>query len=263
MQEYPRPYRPGPQGQSSGSGVGASGAEKDPESYEAWSERSRLVITPVAAPSILGLFGFAGATFMVASNLAGWWGNAFTSPLILAPFVIFFGGLAQLLAAMWSYRARDGLATAMHGTWGSFWLAWGLLNLGVVGGFIPLTATTSEAFGFWFIVLALITLFGSIAALGQNLGLFLTLALLTAGSALLAAGLIGVAPGVITAAGWVLVASSAAAFYTAAAMMLEQSYGGRVILPVGRWSLRDNIPGRLRARPIGYASGMPGVRPGQ
>jgi uncharacterized protein len=43
------------------------------DSREAWTERSRIVLTPVAAPSILGLFGFAGATFMVASLLAGWW----------------------------------------------------------------------------------------------------------------------------------------------------------------------------------------------
>ena len=34
---------------------------------------------------------------------------------MLAPFVLFFGGLAQLLAGMWVYRARDAVATAMHG----------------------------------------------------------------------------------------------------------------------------------------------------
>jgi hypothetical protein len=51
------------------------------------------VLTPVA-PSILGLFGFAEVTFMVASLLADWWGNPLLSPLILAPFVLLFGGLA-------------------------------------------------------------------------------------------------------------------------------------------------------------------------
>jgi hypothetical protein len=30
---------------------------------------------------------------------------------------------------MWAYRARDGLATAMHGMWGAFWMAYGLLFL--------------------------------------------------------------------------------------------------------------------------------------
>ena len=70
-----------------------------PDEAAAWAERSRIVLMPVAAPSILGLFGFAGATFMVASLLAGWWGGPTSAP-ILAPFVFFFGGLAQLLAGM-------------------------------------------------------------------------------------------------------------------------------------------------------------------
>ena len=34
---------------------------------------TRVFLQPIAAPSILGLAGFAGATFIVASNLAGWW----------------------------------------------------------------------------------------------------------------------------------------------------------------------------------------------
>lgn len=42
------------------------------DSTEAWTDRSRIMLTPIAAPSILGLFGFAGATFMVASLLARW-----------------------------------------------------------------------------------------------------------------------------------------------------------------------------------------------
>src|ERR687883_347959 len=69
----------------------------------------RVVLTPIAAPSILGLAGFAGATFIVASNIAGWWGTP-TSGLELAPFAAMFGGLAQFLAGMWAYRARDGIA---------------------------------------------------------------------------------------------------------------------------------------------------------
>ncbi|HEY6835960.1 MAG TPA: GPR1/FUN34/YaaH family transporter [Gaiellaceae bacterium] len=67
---------------------------------------TRVFLQPIAAPSILGLFGFAGATFIVASNMAGWWGTP-TSGLALAPFAAMFGGLAQFLAGMWAYRARE------------------------------------------------------------------------------------------------------------------------------------------------------------
>src|SRR3954452_9009874 len=59
--------------------------------------RPRVVLQPIAAPSVLGLFGFAGATFVVAANLAGWYGNTST-PGYLFPFAAFFGGVAQFLA---------------------------------------------------------------------------------------------------------------------------------------------------------------------
>ncbi len=235
----------------------------DPNGFEAWTERSRLVLTPIAAPSILGLFGLGAATFLVASNLAGWWGDTLFSPLILAPFVIFFGGLAQLLAAMWAYRARDGVATAMHGTWGAFWLSWGVLMLLAANGALPFASSASEAFGFWWIPLGLITVFGAIAALAENLGLSLTLFLLAAGSGLLAAGLLSGTRALVTAAGWVLVAAAAAAFYTAGAMMLESAFGGRVIMPTGRWSMRGNLPGHRRLRPVAYPGGGPGADVGQ
>src|SRR5919202_634475 len=89
---------------------------------------TRVFLQPIAAPSILGLAGFAGATFIFASNLAGWWGTPH-SALTLAPFAAMFGGLAQFLAGMWAYRARDAIATLAHGTWGAFWLAYGIYNI--------------------------------------------------------------------------------------------------------------------------------------
>jgi succinate-acetate transporter protein len=227
-----------------------------------WAERSRIVLTPVAAPSILGLFGFAAATFMVASNLAGWWGTA-AAIAVLAPFCAMFGGLAQFLAGMWSYRARDGLATAMHGTWGAFWLAFGLLVLMAHVGLFPAAVLTGPAFGFWFIMLAVITLFGALASTAVNLGFFSVLSLLAAGSALLAAGFVGASHGVVVAGGWVLVASAAAALYTAGALMLSEASGGRVILPLGERNLRANIPGHVATYPVEYPAGMPGSRIGQ
>lgn len=237
-------------------------ADTDWYGEPAWQERSRLVLTPIAAPSILGLFGFAGATFMVASNLAGWWGNAVTTPLVLAPFAATFGGLAQFLAGMWAYRARDGVATAMHGTWGAFWLAYGLMALFISTGRMPAAALAGRAFGFWFITLCVVTAFGALAALRGNLALATVLSLLAIGSGLLAAGLVGSVSGLVTAAGWVLVASAAAAFYTAGAMMLQQAWGGRPVLPVGeRAGIGES--GHGTRVPIQYAAGMPGARAGQ
>lgn len=40
---------------------------------------AQVFLQPLAAPSILGLYGFAGATFMVAANMAHWFGNSQTA----------------------------------------------------------------------------------------------------------------------------------------------------------------------------------------
>jgi succinate-acetate transporter protein len=229
----------------------------------AWIERSRLVLTPVAAPSILGLFGFASATFMVASSLAGWWGDPATAAPVLAPFALFFGGLAQLLAAMWGYRARDGVATAMHGAWGSFWLGWGLLVLLTTTGLLPASVLTSRAFGFWFVVLAVVTVFGALAALAESALLFVVLGLLAAGSILLAVWFVGAVATAVTVGGWLLVLSAVAAFYTAGAMMLAEATKGRTVLPLGKYRAESNVPGRLAVEPIEYAGGLPGAKVGQ
>ncbi len=60
------------------------------------STRPRVFLQPIAAPSILGLFGFAGATFVVAANVAGWYGTT-ESGKFLFPFALAFGGIAQVM----------------------------------------------------------------------------------------------------------------------------------------------------------------------
>src|SRR5206468_6847910 len=145
--------------------------------------RPRVYLQPIAAPSVLGLFGFAGATFIVAANLAGWYGNTAT-PGYLFPFALTFGGIAQFAAGMWAYKARDAVATAMHGMWGAFWLGYGLLMLLVAAKVLPAGPTMDHAIGFWFIALAAITLSGTLGALAEGgFGVMAVLGVLTAGSA--------------------------------------------------------------------------------
>jgi succinate-acetate transporter protein len=224
-------------------------------------DRTRIILRPIAAPSILGLFGFAGATFMVAAWMAGWYGDLRT-PQYLFPFCAAFGGLAQFTAAMWAFTARDALATAMHGMWGAFWLGFGTLFLLAAVGALTIPPTVFPAFAYWFIVLAVITLLGAIASLGESLGLFSVLAPLGVGSAFAAIYFYTGIHGWEVAAGWVLLVASWTATYTAAAMMLSETFG-RTILPLGRFRRAANIPGGRLTRPIGYEQGMPGVRVGQ
>lgn len=50
----------------------------------------------------------------MAVELAGRYGNPQT-PRYLSPFAAAFGGVARFAAGMRAYKARDAIATAMHG----------------------------------------------------------------------------------------------------------------------------------------------------
>ena len=229
--------------------------------HREWVDHTRVFLQPIAAPSILGLFGFAGATFIVAAQMAGWYGGE-GSAQYLFPFAATFGGLAQFAAGMWAYRARDGIATAMHGMWGAFWIAYGILHLLAATGTITLPAGEFPELGYWFLVLAVITGLGTIAAVGENLGLTAVLATLTVGAAFAAVAMLTGGSGWEQAAGWVLIGAAALAAYVAGAMMIAGAWG-RTVLPLGEYRKAANIPGKRPIRALEYELGEPGVKQGQ
>ena len=203
----------------------------------------------------------ASAGVALNADTDGWYGNDQT-PQYLFPFAAAFGGVAQFAAGMWAYRARDAIATAMHGTWGAFWMGYGLLWLLVATGDLATGSVMDQAVGFWFFALAGITAFGALAALFENAALTTVLTLLAIGAACLG---IGEYTGINTweqIGGWVLVGSAIAAAYTAGAMMLEGA-AGRVVLPLGKYVREANIPGREVTIPIELEHGEVGVRHGQ
>jgi succinate-acetate transporter protein len=224
---------------------------------------TRIVLQPIAAPSILGLAGFAGATFVVASNLAGWWGTPH-SPLALAPFAAMFGGLAQFLAGMWAYRARDAIATLAHGTWGSFWLAYLILNI-LVGTHVVAEPTPwyhNPEVGFWFFALAITTGIAAVAAATESLGLLSVLSTLAAGAGILSGAFIYGSHGWAQVAGWVFVFSAGLAWYMVAAMLLAAGTG-RIVLPLFKYRREANVPGRRPTMPVQLEWAEPGIKMGQ
>jgi succinate-acetate transporter protein len=236
---------------------GTNGAAR----HQEWLGHTRVFLQPIAAPSILGLFGLAGATFIVAANMAGWYGTT-QSAMYLFPLAAAFGGMAQFAAAMWAFRARDGLATAMHGIWGAFWIAYGVLHLLAAVGVFTLPTASFPELGFWFLALAVITGLGTIAALGENLSITAVLGLLTAGAAFTAVHYLTGGGTWETVAGWVLVASSVVAAYTAGAMMIAATWG-RMVLPLGEYRKAASVPGRRPIDALQYEFGEPGVKQGQ
>ena len=69
------------------------------EDDKAWLARTRVNLSPMAAPSIMGLFGFMIATLMVGAWQAGWYGGP-TTPLYLWPLALVVGGVMQAVAAV-------------------------------------------------------------------------------------------------------------------------------------------------------------------
>jgi succinate-acetate transporter protein len=249
-----------------GEDVRAGASTRAAVEAEGWRDgfaRPQVFLQPIAAPSILGLFGFSAATMMVAANLAGWYGNA-SSPLVIFPFAMIFGGIAQLLAGMWAYRARDAIATAIHGTWGSFWIAYGILQSLVLFHHLPPIPKggVSHELAFWFIMLAAITLSGALACLAENPGLFTVLGPLAGGSGCLAVGYWIGSSGWITAGGWVLAFSAGFAWYIATAMMMVGA-SGRTILPTGKPKATALRPGAKQMEAIELPWAEPGIKQGQ
>jgi succinate-acetate transporter protein len=244
-------------------GVRASATNGAAGELREWREHARVFLQPIAAPSILGLFGFACATFMVTAYLVGWYGSK-TTPLLIFPFATAAGGIAQGAAALWAYKARDGLATAVHGIWAAFWLGYGFINFMIALKLIPAPAPHAAvpALGYWFYTLAAVTLVAMIASLGENLAITSVLAPLWVGVALLGVFYTVGGAGWEKAGGYVTMASAFTAFYTASAMMLSSTFG-RVILPLGKFRKEANVPGRQPAYPIQFELGEPGVKQGQ
>lgn len=216
---------------------------------------AQIYLQPIAAPSVLGLFAFAGATFMVAAHMAGWYGGADTD-LYLAAFAATFGGLAQFACGMWAFKARDVLATAMHGTWGAFWIAYGLLQYAFVSGTLHKPAGAFAALGYWFIVLAAITWMGTWAACAENKMVAVVLAFLAAGSTAAAvANLLGNTQAQLVA-GYLFIISAIIAWYTASAIMLEAAFHHPV--------LGNGKTARAKSEPkLMPGEGEPGIIRGQ
>jgi succinate-acetate transporter protein len=231
--------------------------------FDEWRSHARVFLQPIAAPSILGLFGFSAATFMVTAYLVGWYGKS-SSPALIFPFATAAGGIAQGVAAIWAYKARDGLATAVHGIWAAFWLGYGMLNLLVAVKVLPTPAPHAAVpeLGYWFFALAAITLAGAIASLAESLALTSVLLPLTVGVALLGVFYTVGGTGWEKAGGYVTMASAFTAFYTATAMMIASTWG-RVLFPLGKYRREANVPGGRFAYPIQFELGEPGVKQGQ
>jgi succinate-acetate transporter protein len=224
-----------------------------------------VFLQPLAPPASIGLYGFFLATTMVSTWILGWWGNALSIAYVFM-FAGAIGGLVQFIAGMWSFRARDYIASGILTMWGTYWMAWALFQFLVADKLVPMTPITASQPGLaiWFIPLGLFTLLGAFAALSPKHGSLALLALLftTGVGALLLC--IGLWTGISIweqVAGWWLLICGCLGWYVASQFMLRSAWR-RTILPFGSWKREGIIPGRQVVYPTEHASGQPGVSQG-
>jgi succinate-acetate transporter protein len=215
---------------------------------------ARILLQPLAAPAVLGYFALGSALIIYGSWFANGWGTE-KDPSSFFPFLLLFGGVGQLAAALWSYRARAAVAAALHGSWAAFWLGLALIYLLMTTHTITVPARGApwQSLGQWMIYMSVVTWTTAFAALPRSPVGFLAQATLGSGAALAAAGLLAGSPGAQHVAGWVFVAAATLSFYVGAALMLDAVYG-KATLPLSR---------RGELEPIAYSLGDPGVKVGQ
>lgn len=228
-------------------------AATPPENGQAWRERSRVVLTPVAAPAILGWFTFAIAALLTGSHLAGWWGGEQTF-VYLAPFLLFVG-LGQLMAGMWGFRAREPVATAIHGTWSLLWLGLGLAY--TLTAFEVLTVGALEMpLGFALLALGLVTIGSFVGAVYENPLLAVLLGAATLTGLIAGIGLMAEIGWLTQLGGWLMVIGAVLAWYFATAMLVAE-VSGREPLPMGRYHMAADLPGERTAHAVAFSTGMP------
>ncbi len=181
------------------------------------------------SPWAVGLMALGAAAFILGIRLAGWYGRPGTT-ILLFPFIMLMGGLVTFLAGMWAFRAREPIAAVVLSLWGGFFLAYGLLNWLVAAGTLPLISFAE--LGIVFFVLAAITATTTWAMAPHNAALAATLGLFTLAALFLGIGMQTARLGWLSFGGFVLLLGSLAAFDTASALLVDESFG-RVILPQG------------------------------
>lgn len=215
-------------------------------------EQTRIFLQPVAGASMLGFFAFAIAAFVSGAQFAGWRGFTVGTAFV-GPFLSMFFGIAEFTAAMWAFKARDGVSTAFHGIWGAFWASFGFLNA-FYAGTMPAAPVMAigGAFGYCFLALAFVSAACAAAALATNGAVFFTHLAACLGALAMTIGVAAASPALLIIGGYLFVLSAVGAWYSATAMVVEDSFG-YALLPVG--DFRSN----REVEDMSDGAGEPGV----
>jgi uncharacterized protein len=192
-------------------------------------EHSETNVVAQANPAPLGLAAFALTTFVLSAANAGWFTGAASAVTVVVGLALFYGGLGQLLAGMWEFRAGNTFGATAFSSYGAFWLAfgWALQN-----NQIP---ANSNALGFFLLGWAIFTFLWFLGTLRTNISLISVFLFLTLTFLALALNGFGVGSAWGTIGGYLGIITAILAWYAAAAGLLSsvKSAFQLPIFPVG------------------------------
>ena len=197
-----------------------------------------VAVSSIADPAPLGLAAFALTTFLLSAANAGWMTKA-TGDAWLG-YALAYGGVVQLLAAMWEFRNKNVFGTTVFGSYGGFWIGLGLWVL-LIARAAPASPALKAVYlaqlpkdlGWILLAWAIFNTYMLLISTQTNLAIFSTLLLLEATLILLFIGNFTASTGTIKAGGYVGVVTAVFAWYTSAAGVTN-GLPGRISLPVGR-----------------------------
>jgi succinate-acetate transporter protein len=160
---------------------------------------------------------------MFNSNLVSSAGEPVVLGLALA-----YGGVAQLLAGMWEFRAGNTFGALAFSSYGAFWISfWALVAFYAK----DLTGNAGHAIGLYLWAWAIFTAYMTIAAVKVSGAVLLVFVLLTVTFILLAAGNTGGNASVVHWGGYIGLATAVAAWYASFGGVVNSTFG-KVIVPL-------------------------------
>ena len=208
------------------------------------AQEMRAAAAPaIADPAPLGLAGFALTTLLLSAHNAG-----LAPDLIWVGAALFYGGLAQFLAGMWSFRRGNVFTATAFSTYGAFWFSLATYVILVVFLKAPVKgADVTNSLGWFLLAFAIFNTYMLLWSTRINLAVFAVFLTLEITEILLFWGFFmgnEANQGLVLVGGWVGILTALVAFYTSAADVIS-GMAGRYVLPVGTALWQD--AGRRRS----------------
>jgi|SRR5579883_22802 succinate-acetate transporter protein len=204
------------------------------------SEQPAAAAPATANPAPLGLCGFALTTFVLSCVNAGFIIPQGVGLTIVLGLAVFYGGLAQMLAGMWEFKAGNTFGAAAFTSYGAFWLSFAAIfipGFGVLAAFTGKAAATNinTAIGIYLLGWTIFTALMTLGTLKSNVALISVFVVLTLTFLWLVIGFLGGGTFWIQLGGWFGIITALLAWYTALAGLLSS---GRNAFTLPVWPVR-------------------------